>query len=393
MTETKNMTDMPFSRACSLWFETHRQYIKPGTARLYSYYVKVLSAFFGELPIAKFNIGDLRAYQKAREGKASPTVINLEVRSVLMPILKEANIWSRVRDVYRPLPIIKKHVRKNMNEEEERRFLACALDASKGRRLLAGHCLVAMSNTGMGFGELRHLKRADVFLGEEPPFVTVNEGAKNDYRIRTIPLNRLALRSMRWIVKRWEELGGGEPGQYILPHRASHPKGQKRKRKPPQDFTRPMGKIDRAAHEIFKECGLGHFVPYDCRSHFATKLLSDPNVSDQVFRETFGHADTRMRDRYSKQRIQTKAAAVDRLCIDREPEPATTPEPEPHPPQRPQQPVPMFAVPVENQMQALIQAEISRQVALALQGLAIQPQPPSKQAPRLLVFRSDVAQH
>jgi hypothetical protein len=46
------------------------------------------------------------------------------------------------------------------------------------------------------------------------------------------------------------DLGGTEPGQYILPHRADHPKGEPRKNLPP-NFRKPMGKINRAAQEIF----------------------------------------------------------------------------------------------------------------------------------------------
>jgi hypothetical protein len=55
------------------------------------------------------------------------------------------------------------------------------------------------------------------------------------------------------------------------------------------------------------------------RSHFGTKLLADPDVSDQMFQEIFGHSNTRTRDRYSKQRIEKKAIALDKLCLEEEP--------------------------------------------------------------------------
>jgi integrase len=305
----------PFSSACSLWFETHRQYIKPSTARIYYEHVKVLSAFFGDLPLNQFHVGNLRAYQAWRKEKASNVVINMEIRSVLIPILREVEVWPRIDGIYRTLPEPKKKVRQSMGEEEERRFLAVALDASKPKRLLAGHCLVVMGNTSMGFGELRHLKRADVILNEEIPFVTVNEGTKNDFRIRTIPLNWMALRSMRWILRRFEELGGTEPGQYILPHRADRDKENPRRKMPP-DFRRPMLNIRRAADEIFKECGLAHFVPYDMRSCAVTKILSDPSVSDQMAQEIIGHSDTLTKRRYSRQRLEKKAVAMDTMALD-----------------------------------------------------------------------------
>ena len=310
--------ELPFSVAAKLWFGTHSQYIKPSTARIYFEHVKVLSKFFGDLPLNQFHIGNIRSFQGFRQGSASPAVINMEIRSVLIPILKEVEVWPRIDGVYRTLREPKKKVRQSMSDEQERRFLAVALDASKPKRLLAGHCLVVMSNTSMGFGELSHLRRYDVVLNEDIPFVTVNEGTKNDYRIRTIPLNWMALRSMRWILHRWEDLGGTEPGQYILPHRAQHPKGEPRRTLPP-NFRKPMLKINRAAQEIFAEAGLSHFVPYDMRSVAVTKILSDPNVSDQMAQEIIGHSDTQTKRRYSRQRLEKKAVAMDKMALEPKP--------------------------------------------------------------------------
>jgi hypothetical protein len=181
---------------------------------------------------------------------------------------------------------------------------------SHPRRLVAGHCLIIMANTTMGFGELRHVRRKFVFLDNVPPFVEVNDGTKNDFRIRSIPLNRLALRSMRWIVKRWEGLGGSAPDEFILPHSARNPNG----RQPQPIFTEPMGKIYHAANEIFKEAKLEHLTIYDMRSHAITKLLSDPDVSDQVYSEIAGHVGQAVKRRYSKQRMENKGAAIDALC-------------------------------------------------------------------------------
>jgi integrase len=313
------LADSPFSIGCQLWFETHSQYIKPSTARIYREHVKTLSAFYADLPLNQFHIGSVRAYQQWRQAKASNQVINMEIRAVLIPLLKEVEIWPRIEGVYRTLPVVKKKVRQSMGDEEERRFLAVALDATHPRRLLAGHCLVVMCNTSMGFGELSHLRRADVVLNEEIPFVTVNEGTKNDFRIRTIPLNWLALRSMRWILHRFEDLGGTEPGQYILPHRATHPVGDKQYGKRPPDFRKPMGKINHAAQEIFTEAGLSHFVPYDMRSCAVTKILSDPNVSDQMAQEIIGHSDTLTKRRYSRQRLEKKAVAMDKMALEPKP--------------------------------------------------------------------------
>jgi hypothetical protein len=195
---------MPFDQAAPLWLVDHAQYIKPGTLRVYKQHVKTLCGFFQCIPLDQIQISNIRAFQRERLAHASPAVVNMEIRSVMIPMMKEVELWQRIEPVYRTVPEPKKKVRQSMSDEEERRFLAVALDASKPRRLLGGHCLVVMENTSMGFGELRHLKREDVILNEDIPFVTVNEGCKNDFRIRTIPLNWMALRSMKWILRRWE---------------------------------------------------------------------------------------------------------------------------------------------------------------------------------------------
>lgn len=306
---------MPADDALAAWLKQHRQYIAGGTPRTYQQYVKVLSGFFQRMPLKDIGIGNIRAFQAWRRQKCVPSRVNAEL-SALQMCMKEADLWDkRIAPLYRPLPVPKTKVRQNMSEEEERRLLAVAFD--KPRRRLAGHCLIVMANTSMGFGELRHLRRRDVFLTENPPFVEVNGGCKNDYRIRSIPLNFLALKSMRWIVRRWEDLGGNSDDQYILPHharRTSQEKSQPGHASAGPIFTEPMGHIYRAARGILHDAGLDHLDPYDMRSHAITKLLSDPNVSDQMYTEIVGHVGNAMKRRYSKQRMELKKVAMDTMC-------------------------------------------------------------------------------
>jgi hypothetical protein len=79
-------------------------------------------------------------------------------------------------------------------------------------------------------------------------------------------------------------------------------------------FTEPMGHIYRAARGILHDAGLDHLDPYDMRSHAITKLLSDPNVSDQMYTEIVGHVGDAMKRRYSKQRMEKKRVAMDAMC-------------------------------------------------------------------------------
>jgi integrase len=310
---------LPINAAGEIWLENHKRYIKRITYMNYRLMVHSLAEFFGELPLGQVHIGNIRAYQDWRSKKAGALRVNQEIACLQM-MLREIDRWRNLIDVYRPLPVPKRKVRQCMSQEEEQRLVVVALDSSKPRRRIAGHCLIVMANTSMGFGELRHLRREDVFLDEDIPHITVNGGLKNDFRERNIPLNFLALRSMRWLVKRWEKIGGTEPEQYILPHNARRvtPDPSHREKLAPR-FDEPMLTIYAAARGILNDAGLSHLDPYDMRSHFITKLSEDSDVSDETYEQLTGHHGTRMRKRYARPRMIKKVAAVTKLCVEKEP--------------------------------------------------------------------------
>jgi len=319
---TMLVVTLPFDAASEIWLKSHSQYIQPSSLRVYEQHRKSLANFFGQLTLDKFHIGNLRAYQEWRGAKVCAETVNSEIGNVLIPILAEVEIWDRFAKIYRTLPVTQRRVRQSLTEDEMRRLIAVALDASKSRRLLAGHCLLVMANTGMGFGELRHLRRRDVILNEKEPFVAVNEGLKNPYRMRTIALNWIALRSMRWIVKRSEDLGGGDPDFYVLPHLARREPGDRdKKKKSTPIFTEPMSTIWNAARKILDEAGLESMDPYDMRSHFATKIMEDPDISETQAGEWIGHSKVahEMNRRYFAPKMRKMVKAVERLAVDPEP--------------------------------------------------------------------------
>ena len=210
----EQITSLPFSTAAAAWFEEHKRYIKPNTARAYNDALKPLCKFLSEKPINEIEIVHIRMYQDLRQGKAGAHAINREV-GVLQQILREFGEWKRLEDRYRQLKEPPRRAGHSLTQDEEQRLREVAFTKPKWR--LAGHCMMVMLSTTMGFGELRQLRRLDVDM--ERGCVTVREGAKNAYRARTIPLNSAALESMIWILERWKTLGGCDPEHYILPHR------------------------------------------------------------------------------------------------------------------------------------------------------------------------------
>jgi integrase len=345
------LSSMLFCSASAFWFEQHSRYIKPNTAKNYAGALKVLRKFFGETVLRDITIADVRRYQDERRTHAGATLLNSEM-SVFQMILKEARLWKAIEDDYRPLPIPRRGAGHSLSKEDEERLRAIAF--TKPRWRLAAHCMTIMLSTTMGFGELRQLRRRDVDMKRQ--CITVREGAKNDARERTIPLNATALESMIWILERWKKLGGSSEEHYILPHRPRTRTNHWRT-KAPWLVDEPMTAITSAFNGIRKAAGLSHFRIYDCRVQAITKLLSNPKVSTQVSKEIAGHISEAMQNRYSIQRFETKKAALDALE-----NPSVSPPDEPTPATRPAQQPPTSA----DLMQPAIQAEIARQVAIAL---------------------------
>ena len=194
---------------------------------------------------------------------------------------------------------------------------------------------------------------------------------------------------MRWIVKRWEHLGGCDPDHFVLPHMARKTEEQRENRNHHRSrpiFHEPMLTIRNAARKILNEAGLQHLDMYDCRSHFATKIMEDPDVSESEAGEWIGHSKVakEMNRRYFAPKMKKMVKAVAKVAVD--PEPVPQQQPGSQPPQSEPSPAlsPALAVALaENPLQSLIQAEIERQVAQALQAMVTQPQPGAKP---LLVF-------
>jgi integrase len=392
---------LTFAEGAPKWLQAHKRYIKPNTLRNYQAAVKLLTAFLGNMRLSEITVNDFRRYQELRRERAGPYLLNSEL-GVLSMVLKECGEWHRIEKFYKPLRVPKRCAGHSISKEQELTLREVAFSKPKWR--LAAHCMVVMLSTTMGFGELRQLRRRDVDMNKR--CVLVREGAKNDYRNRTIPMNAAAYDSMSWILDRWKRLGGWDAEHYILPHRPRGERAPHWRTKIPYILTEPMTGIATAFRGIREASGLEHFRIYDCRVQAITKLLSNPAVSPQVSKEIAGHISQAMQDRYSIQRFETKKAALDALENPLAPPPPepTAPVSDPLPEARrqgaaaaweeihakaqaqPAKPEPPLSTPT------LVQAEIARQVALALRDgeedrekRYVQVQPAAK-GPRLLRF-------
>ena len=305
---TKSCSVPTFSQAAGQWLQQHRRYIKPSTIGCYEDALRPLGPFFGDQRLDVIEIKHVRAYQDWRSAQVTPLTTNREV-GVFQLVMKEYEQWGRLQGRYKPLKVEQHRSGHSLIAEEEERLKTVAFSKKKWR--LAAHCMVVMMNTTMGFGELRQLRRRDVDMAR--PCVTVREGAKNQYRQRTIPLNAAALESMEYILKRWVMIGGSSPEHYILPHRPRGEQAPHWRKKIPWILDEPTTSMNSAFRSIRNAAGLPHVRIYDCRIQAITKLLSSPQVSPQASREIAGHISQEMQNSYSIPTFSTKKAAVDTL--------------------------------------------------------------------------------
>lgn len=290
---TTPLAELPLSEAGPLWLKEHSRYIKLRTQYDYGQYLKTLCGFF-TMPLKEIHIGTIRLYQDERGASAGASRINMEL-STLQQVLKEAKLWPVVAEFYQPLPISHRGSGRSASKEDEQKLLDIAF--SNRRRLLAAHCIRVMLRCGVGFGELRRVKRHDVDMREK--VFEIVEGAKNKDRERLVPLGEQAFESMEWIIQRWGALGGTKGDEYILPHCSSRKNG-------PRDFSRPMGSIKKAwagiRNEAIQRIGphMAKFRIYDCRVTKITRTLASGKVSIHTAQKLFGHVSEDMQRRYYK---------------------------------------------------------------------------------------------
>ena len=295
-----------FNEAFILWFDQHQQFISERTRRDYLQYSAPLSDFFGQLALSDITVGTVRGYQSwrsKRTGSPAPGArfmhmagnvrIKNEINSVLKPILREAGIWKDIKEKkFKHLPVPRDGSGIALSKEQWAQIFEIAFEHPGWH--LAGHCLRIMFRGGFGFGELRKARRKDLDLDSAK--LRIVEGAKNGERVRTVNLSPSALESAKWIVERWERLGGVSGEQYLLPHRRA------------KELERPMVSINFSWNQIKSEWAIRQpkqarpeTRQYDARVSAASLLLSNPKLSLPTIEKALGWTpSSAMRKRYYK---------------------------------------------------------------------------------------------
>jgi len=304
------LASLLFGEAAATWLDAHRRSIGVASIAEYEKNIKRLGSFFSELTLSEIHIGHLETYQKMRlEGdgfskKAGPSRINHELNT-LSQILVRAALWAPLAPYYKPLKMPRPKAGRALSFEEETTLFSVAM--SRPRWKVAYLCSLVTANTTAGPGEIRMLRLRDIDLapGASTPFgtITVTLGAKNDTRVRTIPLNETAGDAMKELVRRARELGAVAPDHFLLPHRAAIGRDT-------ADPTKPATSWKKAWDKLRKAAGMPTLRMYDLRHHVITKLLEDERVSERTVIELAGHVSKKMLDTYSHISMKSKLEGV-----------------------------------------------------------------------------------
>lgn len=289
-----------FSTAAHLWLKTREGHIAPRTLVDYARYVKTLSAFFGEMRLNEITPDQIRAYQQMRQATCSGQVVNKEI--CILSQMRQ-RIGQPLRD-YQPLRVAKdwESPGRALSESEDVRLTAAFKAAADHPQWIVAACASLLSkNTTAGPGEILALRMKDVELDAEPPRITIPPmGAKNIRRSRVIPLNETAKWAAERLWNRALDCGAFSGEHYLIPYR---------NRDHSYDPTRPGKGWKSALRELLAVSGI-KMRAYDFRHHAVTKLLENPEVSEQTAVAMAGWISPRMKRRYSHTRMVALAVAA-----------------------------------------------------------------------------------
>jgi len=240
--------------------------------------------------------------------RAGASAINHEC-SLLQQMLKRLSLWSEIATDYEPLPLPKESPHRALTVGEEERLYRAGMSNPNWE---VEYCAYVISiNTTCGPGEIRYVRLMDIELDHSggPQFRVQPEGAKNAARIRTIPLNVPALKALKYLLARADRLGCARPEHYLIPFRL---------KRNCYDPDRPAKGWRGAWREMCVAADV-NISPYCLRHHAITKLLENPDVSEETAEAIAGHIFHRMKKRYSHIRIEQKRAALaglSRICAE-----------------------------------------------------------------------------
>jgi len=276
------------------WISYREQLISPATLSSERYRLQHLRTFLKNKRLKEISNDDLKEYasQRLKDG-VGPHSINKEILLWSL-VLKEAKLWARLREDYKPLKTTASDIGKAITREQLKKLAMVAQTATSWEVCFYGSVLAV--STGMRGGEVKKLRVGSVDV-EARRLVIRRAGAKTDSSARIVELNRDGLEAVKRLIVRAKSLGASEPEHFLLPRHCSRVKHGPEKGALGYDVNRPQIAWDSAWASLTKKAGLPGFRFHDLRHTFVTHLV-ERGIPLAVVQSMVGHISARMTRHY-----------------------------------------------------------------------------------------------
>jgi integrase len=297
------------------WRRSRVKFISDRTIRDLYQYARAAGRFFDELVLGEIHAGHFREYQKARarnkmivavpgagsqviEPWARPAGANLILKEVqtVIRVMRAADAWTEALEA--SLELIDRDdsdVERALSPEEQLRWLTIA-GSREAWRLVYWYSIVALQTTA-ATNEMRSLRLGDIFLGQSTMQIR-SEGAKNKYRIRTIPLHTPEVRwALGGLIARAQRLGANGPDCYLFPFHITGDRYDLRRPMSPWGLKKPWAAV--------REASGVEITPYGLR-HCAITRMAEAGTPIQVIMSFAGHIRREMQEHYTMISMQSK---------------------------------------------------------------------------------------
>jgi integrase len=294
-----------FEEAALNWLEIKKlQQRKPRTIEMYQWYIRNLSRKFAGILLSQIQIKHIQEYQQRRKLSAGPSCVNHEINT-LAQILRQADLWRAMEKQYCPLPLPDWTPPKVLTAEEEERFFRVA--AGNPDWSVAYWAVSLTNNTSAKGTELRQLQIKHLKLAQETPTIHIPDDAvKNELGARVVPLNDVAEKQIRRILKRAHALGARSPEHYVFPYRI---------KKNIYDVTRPASPnfLRTAFRSMRRATGMDWLQPRNFRHQVIARLF-EKGTPEETIISIAGPQSIKMSRYYSLIKISAKAEALRAIC-------------------------------------------------------------------------------
>jgi integrase len=251
---------------------------------------------------------DIRRYQMKRLETVGAKTVNNELL-VLTAVLKNARLWSALRENYEALPVLKRGPGQALTPEQTAKLIETA--KTNDHWFVALCATVLAYATGCRSGEIKKLQLGDLVLDGDRPFIRLRAENTKGRRSRDPALNDLGLWAVNHLVARARLLGASETPHYLLPADLS----KHTKQSDPLhgrigfDPTRHQTSWDSAWEALKQAAGLPGFRLHDLRHTHITHAIEE-GVPIEVVMAQVGHVTPEMTRYYTHLGSNAKHDAV-----------------------------------------------------------------------------------